>query len=105
MNSDMFSAITGSESLNSGDVTTPEPQLLPCPFCGGEAQLDWDCMYDHYVGCTQCLTVGCTYTARVYTQEEHDRCRANAIAMWNRRVPLAPTSSEPIVEKELKSYD
>lgn len=84
------------------------PDLLPCPFCGGEAAYDfhakgnpgaWENDCDHWVYC------------------EADDCFANvglceskaeAIAAWNRRATPAPAAMRPEVPTEavnrLKSY-
>jgi len=59
------------------NMTTQTKKLLPCPFCGGEAnvfQFDTD---DAYVACSQCNgTNGVNYPS-----EEA------AIAAWNTRTP------------------
>ena len=49
--------------------------LLPCPFCGGNASIPESYPYHHLVFCTSC---GC----------KTDICdtEAEAIAAWNRRV-------------------
>ena len=57
------------------------PELLPCPFCGGEAHIDgtsWttrDGKDQAWVTCKSCKTYGPSST--------------NAIAAWNRRAALA----------------
>lgn len=65
---------------------TATVKLLPCPFCGGEAELRYhpSCMRDPShraweVGCSLCSArVGCTIYAIGKTIDE-------AIAAWNRR--------------------
>lgn len=58
-------------------------QLLPCPFCGGDAQMaESDTVY--WVKCTQCESEGAT---NAYS--------AKAIAAWNRRA-TQPAAGEPI---------
>ena len=56
-------------------------KLLPCPFCGGPAQIVSGGPGCHYVRCEGCSTTG------------PDRLRESAIAIWNRRSP-APVSRE-----------
>jgi hypothetical protein len=60
-----------------------ETTLLPCPFCGGEAELSNVCgMY--FVACRGCRAnnslkcCACTYG---------DKTPDEAIAAWNRRAP------------------
>lgn len=53
--------------------------LLPCPFCGGEAQLmDWK---THTIICRKCLS-----QVSAYTGKEQD-----TIDLWNRRTPIKET--------------
>jgi Lar family restriction alleviation protein len=57
-----------------------DEQLLPCPFCGGEAQvLDYDTEIDGWP--IVCLGKDCM--GRVLNYDS----RAAAIANWNRRQP------------------
>lgn len=62
------------------------PDLLPCPFCGGEAIYDEphpdDGDYVHEVGCE---TIGCRILPKsVQVSEE---C---AVATWNTRADITP---------------
>ncbi len=62
---------------------TTSNQLLPCPFCGGDAQMaESDTVY--WVKCTQCESEGAT---NAYS--------AKAIAAWNRRA-TQPAAGEPV---------
>jgi len=56
------------------------PELLPCPFCGGEAELISPTETDRWaqVSCKMCGCRGTEYPAAV----EH------AVAAWNKRAPL-----------------
>ena len=57
-------------------------ELLPCPFCGGEADLHHDAMIH-----VECL--GCTASAYAFDQSA-------AIAAWNRRAPVwQPIATAP----------
>ena len=59
--------------------------LLPCPFCGGEAELH--CDLDIYaVICSKCGAWGAT----VDDWHEGDNAAKDAIAAWNRRADAAP---------------
>ncbi len=53
-----------------------EQKLLPCPFCGGEAEAIQVYATEWYVECTKCP---CTMIGGYYTEEE-------AIEAWNTRV-------------------
>ncbi|MCP4493269.1 MAG: hypothetical protein GY820_39095 [Gammaproteobacteria bacterium] len=52
--------------------------LLPCPFCGGEAELSCD-ENDHYVCCKDCCSMGEQY---YWKDKDHDK---RAIKAWNTR--------------------
>lgn len=56
-------------------------ELLPCPFCGGTAELrEWDWPYARFqVRCSACKTAAKT---RLST-------KSKAIAAWNTRAPTA----------------
>ena len=64
----------------------PSPELKPCPFCGGEAEISATGDYDEIVvsvRCTEC-------TARVRLADDSrdrdfDKLKAEAVAAWNRR--------------------
>jgi len=53
-------------------------ELLPCPFCGGEAMLS-----GARASCRRCLTLG---PFEQYGQEDGQEDGSN----WNRRTPAAP---------------
>lgn len=66
---------------------TPNPVaagLLPCPFCGGEADLSFEHSTNHpsWFKVT-CLTCGC----RTMSNTNH---REKVISAWNRRAALSP---------------
>lgn len=52
-------------------------ELLPCPFCGGKAEIDRYTIKP-YVSCTRC---GCSMPDRHQTVEQ-------AIEAWNTRMPV-----------------
>ena len=70
----------GSISLEElQDITARVESLLPCPFCGGKADL-MDMGYPHWVYCTKC-------GARVHGGIVGEyRGAIASIAAWNRRV-------------------
>ena len=69
---------------------TTKAALLPCPFCGGEAELrEWDWPYERFqVRCSVCKTAAKT---RLSTREK-------AIAAWNTRqlVPREAVEAEKL---------
>ena len=58
--------IVGYEMTN----TEKDNVLLPCPFCGGEAEVLW-CHNDvaAYVQCTECTTKTDTYNTRAFAAD------------------------------------
>jgi hypothetical protein len=69
------------DAVHNPTASSEQPELLPCPFCGGKAVLTNVRMSDYMfkVGCYNelCWRPGTDY----FTSE------ADAIAAWNRRVP------------------
>lgn len=67
--------------------------LKPCPFCGGDAEIDPDIMFFEYYGHERCdEAIQCTEcSCRIEIQSDIDKCsccndlRSEAIAAWNRR--------------------
>lgn len=53
------------------------PELKSCPFCGGEAELEYDALH-HFALCRACLSS----TDRMNSE-------GDAISAWNRRSPPA----------------
>lgn len=86
------------ESLSYDNCQTARtPLLAPCPFCGGEAFLQWGPVWDGgdvdcRVVCSSCHVATSRDTARrtevAATGEDVTRLAAaeKAIARWNRRV-------------------
>ncbi len=65
-----------------------KPELLPCPFCGGEASWDTDICDDPHSGWTvTCLTTPCP--AAIYRSDNPYPTVDDAIIAWNIRVPTA----------------
>lgn len=58
-------------------------KLLPCPFCGGEAELN-----DNYP--TECIWCECKECG---ASSEGDLDRNKAIGEWNKRTPLIDCDS------------
>jgi len=73
------------------------PDLLPCPFCGGE---NVTTAFDHeqgdkwgYAGCDGCAARG--PEVRTGYEREHDApWHSEAIAAWNTRAPLDEALAE-----------
>lgn len=63
---------------NGTGYYTPDPDLLPCPFCGGKADYNNDGGRWDQVICGSCGCRGC----------EYPDSREKAAAAWNRRSPL-----------------
>ena len=55
-------------------------ELLPCPFCGGEATFDHDDNGWNWISCEKC---GTTTNSRTHTMED---CHPLLAEQWNRRV-------------------
>ncbi len=64
-----------------------EIELLPCPFCGGDAYVDGNDESHFFAGCKTCFcNVGEAYDRSA--MPEHMFLTADeAIAAWNRRSP------------------
>ena len=59
-------------------------ELLPCPFCGGEASLEYDSHWNKW--CGQCEDCGCEGES-AYTRDNKDP-QAIASKDWNQRYSL-----------------
>lgn len=72
-----------------------DERLLPCPFCGGEAYINYDTMVDErriywaQVLCKRCHARSCGSWSNSYTNAEKKEVKA-----WNTRKPM-----ERIVEQ------
>lgn len=70
---------------------TEREELKPCPFCGGEAEVDWsfDTWVDEQKGFwVQCQTENCIslgYSKFHYCERGQFTSEAEATAAWNRR--------------------
>lgn len=55
--------------------------LNPCPFCGGEAEVNYSCLYEtgYFVSCTMCEARTKKYSSREKAEKA-----------WNRRVGCEP---------------
>lgn len=62
------------------------PKLLPCPFCGAEAETSLHCDYDEIIAVVRCTE--CPAFVRIADDtrdRDPDRVEAEAVAAWNRR--------------------
>lgn len=62
------------------DLAASTPELKPCPFCGGVAQMREDTTHSTaaFIGCE---TLGC------FGHAQWEETEAGAIAAWNTRTP------------------
>ena len=70
------------------DTSKEPPELLPCPFCGGDAgdtyyQLGW------FISCKHCSA-----------STEVTNAKARAVEAWNRRTPASQAQRVPLIEHE-----
>lgn len=65
-----------------------QPRLLPCPFCGGPAEVQ-----SMEIGkirfAVHCPRAGCCLGPQFYFPDDRN-ARRRAIAAWNMRAPVAP---------------
>ena len=64
-------------------------ELKPCPFCGGEAELDWGSVIDigafsHQSGWVNCTNQDCDATVEI-TSIDDDKNSGYVIKKWNTR--------------------
>ena len=81
----MTHQVSEPESVAAGT----EGELLPCPFCGGRAEMangSFDNVSRHSVGC---VTIECAAIAMTCEYETP----AEAIAAWNRRAAVQPDTA------------
>ncbi|WP_082844428.1 Lar family restriction alleviation protein [Ralstonia mannitolilytica] len=70
----------GTRSRRNWEAGVNEPKLLPCPFCGGEAnQPNYDGQY--MSASVICMTCGATTFGTGFKLSAMDEARSN----WNRR--------------------
>lgn len=75
---------------NQAFITAGELKLKLCPFCGSEADVDYDNKVDmsrHYDGKIYCT--GCEHVSTGWIKgKTQDEAIDNAIRIWNRRHEL-----------------
>jgi len=72
-------------------------ELKPCPFCGGEGELDahgidgisWS-VEGALVKCIKCESESGYFTSNGLNEETSKKCITDAIAAWNRRHSIDP---------------
>lgn len=63
-------------------------ELLPCPFCGGEAKASiWEMHNEDRYGGVECIICPAEVAYRIAWMDAGDDELAEAITSWNRRVP------------------
>ena len=71
--------------VTATDKPAAPPELLPCPFCGGEAYLtesvNGSCMV--YIGCAAC---GIAFKAQKQQFGTEAKLTKDIAAAWNKRV-------------------
>lgn len=69
--------------------------LLPCPFCGGEAEMSYYLkgasrdVAGHYVECSLCSAGGEPFDIQGEMPDRVEYTKAKAIAAWNTRAALS----------------
>lgn len=75
-------------------------ELLPCPFCGGEAEMSYYAkegspdIAGYYVECTTCSAGGEGFDIQGEMPDRVERTKDKAIAAWNTRPQPSPAQSE-----------
>jgi hypothetical protein len=79
------------------------PDLLPCPFCGGEAKFSYQPgqpFYNSYVYCKECFAS----SGEAYADEKNkDEVIKRVCEAWNRRVPTVAPIHKSINEQSALS--
>ena len=71
------------------------PALLPCPFCGGTASLDWS-VGGFFVECDACEARGPFVECEDFSDYQIGKAeQAAATAAWNQRSAWQPLPSPP----------
>lgn len=76
-----------SNNHNDGNTVTKMEPLIPCPFCGGEADEEFnEETLTLYVQCTKCWARGTAFRGHGYAVGPYlDDMRREARAAWNKR--------------------
>ena len=80
-----------------------EENLLPCPFCGGEAELSYEyelgqgyCIKEYYVKCSSCGASGGDVSQYFHNGTEAE-LKKLAIEKWNMRADKLQANVEKIL--------
>lgn len=77
------------QEFDRADTCNEAPELLPCPFCGGAAEMNDGVIYGNYVECGVCeLTYGVRFGSGGTWNGDFDG-PGDARRAWNRRADLA----------------
>lgn len=68
------------------DVALDREHVLPCPFCGGKAELNHTWTASYWMECVDCgAEAPGNYTGGDRSKREHLRAAKSALDTWNRR--------------------
>lgn len=77
-------------------TSTEQPELLPCPFCGGNAhfEIDMDSRWE-WVECESCGMQGNSSASLM------EDCKPKLREAWNRRTPASQAQRPPLDYHEI----
>lgn len=74
-------------TLHRFDAVLPDASgLLPCPFCGGRAELTHTWTAHYWIECQDCeAEVPGQFSGKEHREADHRRAAESAIDAWNQR--------------------